>query len=91
MHPRRATAVPDDPRFDAAEEALAEGDFALARQRFQAILDAEPANANASLALRQVDLLARVSALPAGAPAARRPTMSTGSSLLPISRSSTTT
>src|SRR6185312_11961868 len=36
-------AMPEDPRFDAAEAALAEGDYALARQRFQAILDAEPA------------------------------------------------
>jgi putative thioredoxin len=63
---------PEDPRFDAAEAALADGDFALARQRFQAILDAEPANAAAALALKQVDLLARVDALPqtVGAPAA---------------------
>lgn len=51
---------PEDPRFDAAEAALAEGDYAGARQRFQAILDAEPANAAAALALHQVDLLARV-------------------------------
>jgi putative thioredoxin len=63
---------PEDPRFDAAEAALADGDFVLARQRFQAILDAEPANAAAALALKQVDLLARVEALPqtVGAPAA---------------------
>ena len=46
--------VPEDPRFDAAEAALADGDYALARERFQAILDAEPANADAALALRQV-------------------------------------
>ena len=52
--------VPEDPRFDAAEAALAEGDYATAAQRFQEILDAEPANADARLALRQVDLLARV-------------------------------
>lgn len=57
-------AAPEDPRFDAAEEALAEGDYVLARQRFQAILDAEPANAAAALALRQVDLLARIDAHP---------------------------
>jgi putative thioredoxin len=63
---------PEDPRFDAAEAALADGDYALARQQFQAILDAEPANAGASLALKQVDLLARIDALPqtAGEPAA---------------------
>lgn len=52
--------VPEDPRFDAAEAALAEGDYALATERFQAILDAEPANAAASLALVQVRLLGRV-------------------------------
>jgi putative thioredoxin len=51
---------PEDPRFDAAEAALAEGDYALAAERFQAILDVEPANALAALALRQVGLLARV-------------------------------
>jgi putative thioredoxin len=54
---------PADPRFDAAEQALAEGDFDLASQRFQAILDAEPGNALAALALRQVALLARVEAV----------------------------
>jgi putative thioredoxin len=53
--------VPEDPRFDAAEEALADGDYDLAKQRFQAILDAEPANAAAASALLQVDLLRRVS------------------------------
>ena len=52
--------VPEDPRFDAAEAALADGDYTTARERFQAILDAEPANAAAALALHQVDLLARV-------------------------------
>jgi putative thioredoxin len=51
---------PEDPRFDAAEAALAEGDYALAAERFQAILDVEPANADAALALRQVALLSRV-------------------------------
>jgi putative thioredoxin len=52
--------APEDPRFDAAEAALADGDYGTARERFQAILDAEPANAAAALALHQVDLLARV-------------------------------
>ena len=62
---------PEDPRFDAAEAALADGDYALAAERFQAILDAEPGNAQAALALRQVDLLARVAELdPAAATAA---------------------
>ena len=56
---------PADPRFDAAEQALQDGDFALAAQRYQAILDAEPANAEAALALRQVGLLQRVEKLDA--------------------------
>lgn len=57
-----AVEEPGDPRFDAAEQALAEGDLALAARRFQAILDAEPGNAAAQLALRQVHLLQRVAA-----------------------------
>lgn len=61
--------APEDPRFDAAESALADGDYALARERFQAILDVEPANTAAALALRQVDLLARVEGAGAKAPA----------------------
>jgi putative thioredoxin len=59
--------APDDPRFTAAEEALEAGDFDLAAQRYRAILSAEPANTDAQYALRQVDLLRRLSALPADA------------------------
>jgi putative thioredoxin len=55
--------LPDDPRFTAAEDALQEGDYALATQRYQEILDAEPANTEASLALLQVQLLERVESL----------------------------
>lgn len=51
---------PDDPRFVAAEEALEAGDYALAAQRYQAVLDTEPANARAQLALGQVRLLERL-------------------------------
>jgi putative thioredoxin len=51
---------PDDPRFTAAEEALEEGNYVLAAQRYQAILAEEPGNELAALALRQVDLLRRV-------------------------------
>jgi putative thioredoxin len=51
---------PDDPRFTAAEEALDAGDFALAAQRYQAIVDQEPANTEAALALGQVRLLQRI-------------------------------
>jgi len=51
---------PDDPRFVAAEDALIEGDYPLATERYHAILAAEPANARAQLALLQVGLLQRV-------------------------------
>jgi putative thioredoxin len=59
--------APADPRFDAAEAALADADFALAEQRFQAILAAEPTNAAAAAAIAQVQLLARVAAADPGA------------------------
>jgi putative thioredoxin len=52
--------APEDPRFSAAEEALDAGDFALATQRYQSILDQEPANQEAALALGQVRLLQRL-------------------------------
>jgi putative thioredoxin len=58
---------PADPRFDAAEKALAEGDYAAAARAFQSILDAEPSNADAVSALRQVALLQRIDALDASA------------------------
>lgn len=58
---------PEDPRFVAAEEALAAGDFAAAAQAYQAILDVEPANADAQAALAQTGLLARVTEAPADA------------------------
>jgi putative thioredoxin len=54
------TEEPDDPRFVTAEEALEAGDFALAAQRYQAILDKEPGNQEAALALGQVELLSRI-------------------------------
>ena len=52
--------VPDDPRFVAAEDALAAGEFELAAQRYRAILDQEPGNQDAQLALGQVQLLQRL-------------------------------
>ena len=52
--------MPSDPRFDAAEAALEAGDFKAAADGFRAILDAEPANSDAALALRQVHFLARL-------------------------------
>jgi putative thioredoxin len=57
---QEAPGEPEDPRFVAAEEALEAGDFALAAQRYQAILDQEPANQEATLALGQVRLLQRL-------------------------------
>lgn len=57
---------PEDPRFTAAEEALEAGDFALAAERYQAILAAEPANAQAQLALGQVRLLERLDGVDEG-------------------------
>jgi putative thioredoxin len=51
---------PDDPRFVAAEEALQAGDYDLATQHYRTILDAEPANLDAAIALGQVRLLQRL-------------------------------
>jgi putative thioredoxin len=51
---------PEDPRFTAAEDALQAGDYALAAQRYEAILADEPANQDAALALGQVALLQRL-------------------------------
>jgi putative thioredoxin len=58
-------AEPEDDRFTAAEDALEAGDFDLAAERYQEILNVEPANTDAQYALRQVALLRRLSALPA--------------------------
>jgi putative thioredoxin len=58
--PEAQREEPDDPRFLAAEAALQDGDYALAAQRYQAILDAEPTNAEAGVALRQVRLFERI-------------------------------
>jgi putative thioredoxin len=60
-----AVAEPEDVRFTAAEQALQDGDFELAAERYQAILNSEPANLEAQLALRQVGLLKRLAGLPA--------------------------
>jgi putative thioredoxin len=54
-----AAAQPDDPRFTAAEAAVTAGDYAAADAAYQRILDAEPANEDARLALTQVRFLAR--------------------------------
>jgi putative thioredoxin len=62
--PAAPPAPPEDERFTAAEDALEAGDFELAAERYQAILNAEPGNLDAQLALRQVGLLRRLSVLP---------------------------
>jgi putative thioredoxin len=55
---------PEDPRFVAAEDALAKGDYAAAELAYRQILAAEPGNADAKAALAQTGLLARVEKLP---------------------------
>ena len=49
----------EDPRLDAAENALDRGDLAAAEAAYRAILDAEPDHPVAGLALRQVQLFRR--------------------------------
>ncbi|XVS63378.1 co-chaperone YbbN [Actinosynnema sp. CA-299493] len=60
-------AEPEDPRFAAAEDAFEQGDFAAAEAAYEAILAAEPANAEAKAALAQVRFTARAEAVPADA------------------------
>jgi putative thioredoxin len=52
-------AEPEDPRFSAAEAALAAGDYAAAEAAYQQILAVEPADEQARAALAQVRFLAR--------------------------------
>lgn len=51
---------PDDPRFTAAENALQAGDYVAAQDAYQQILDSEPGNEEARVALAQVRFLVRV-------------------------------
>lgn len=48
-----------DPRFAAADEALARGDFAAAEQEFDALLQANPADTEAKIGKAQAGLFAR--------------------------------
>jgi len=50
---------PEDERFAAAEAAFEQGDYAAAEAAYEAIIAAEPANAEAKAALAQVRFLAR--------------------------------
>lgn len=52
--------APEDPRFTAAEDLLDAGDFAGAEAAYQAILNSEPANTQATEALNQTRFLGRV-------------------------------
>ena len=62
-----APVEPEDPRITAAEDATAAGDFDGAARQYQAILAAEPAHPRAAEALREVELLRRVTTAPADA------------------------
>lgn len=50
---------PGDPRFDAAVEAIDAGNWAVARQAYQRVLDESPADADAAAGLAMVDLYER--------------------------------
>ncbi|TFV89116.1 tetratricopeptide repeat protein [Blastococcus sp. CT_GayMR16] len=52
-------AEAEDPRLDAAEAALEQGDLAAAEEAYRAILETEPDHPEAGLALRQVQLFRR--------------------------------
>lgn len=55
---------PVDPRFEAAEQALEQGDFEGAEAAYRLILNSEPNNTDAQAALRQVRFLGRAQNLP---------------------------
>lgn len=58
---------PQDPRFIAAEQAIARGDYAQAQVVYQQILDAEPGNEDVKAALSQVRFAARAQMADPGA------------------------
>jgi len=58
---------PSDPRLDAAEQYLEQGDFDAAIQQYEAILAAEPNHPYAALALPRVQLMRRVTEADDGA------------------------
>ncbi|GAA3554693.1 tetratricopeptide repeat protein [Microlunatus spumicola] len=61
--PDDADEAQPDPRFAAADEALAAGDFARARDEFDLLLKANPNDAEAALGRAQAGLFARASVL----------------------------
>jgi putative thioredoxin len=62
--------APEDPRFTAAEELMAQEKYAEAAAAYQQILNAEPANADATAALASATFYARVTTLDPSAVAA---------------------
>lgn len=58
---------PEDPRFTAAEDLMAQESYEQAAAAYQKILDAEPANVQAAAALATATFLGRVQRLPADA------------------------
>jgi putative thioredoxin len=54
---------PADPRFAAADDALARGDFAAARDEFDRLLQANPGDTEATLGKAQASLFARAADL----------------------------
>ncbi len=61
--PAEPVEEPEDPRFTAAEDALEQGDYAVAEAAYAEILNVEPANEQAQAALAQVRFLARAEAV----------------------------
>lgn len=62
QEPQPQAEEESDPRLDAAEDAVARGDFAAAERAYAEILDAEPDHPIAGLALSQIRLLVRAEA-----------------------------
>jgi len=70
-----AVEVPEDPRFEGADEALVNGDLEAAETAYRQILAESPADAVAEAGLAQVELLRRVDGVdPAAALAAAEAT-----------------
>jgi len=55
-----AVEAPEDPRLEAADDALMDGDFDAAEQAYKKILAEQPANTVAEAGLAQVGLMRRV-------------------------------
>ncbi|OBI66330.1 tetratricopeptide repeat protein [Mycobacterium sp. E796] len=60
--PSGSEQVEVDPELAHARQQLEDGDFAGAKESYQAILDANPASAEAKGAIRQIDFLTRATA-----------------------------